>query len=164
MACSYDVLCKTTALIILRIQPRGGFPMQDCIFCKIARHEIQALVICEDDFTIAFMDIARDVDGHILVIPKPHCESILDCDPEPLAHVMRTVKTVSNHLVDHCGYEGVNLLNASGTAAGQSLPHFHIHIIPRRHDDGLGSTGAWPSFPGATQELTAMHAKLTVLK
>ena len=49
--------------------------MPDCIFCKIARHEILGLVIYEDDFTISFMDIARDVDGHILVIPKSHCES-----------------------------------------------------------------------------------------
>ena len=138
--------------------------MSDCIFCKIARREIPCLAIYEDDHIISFMDIARDVDGHILVIPKSHCESILDCDPDTLAHVMCTVKSISNHLVDHCGYEGVNLLNASGAAAGQSLPHFHIHIIPRRHDDGLCSTGAWPSFPGATQELTVMHEKLTMQK
>ena len=115
--------------------------------------------IYEDELTLAFMDVAKDVDGHILVIPKKHCRSILDCDQDTLSAVMRTVKTVSAHLTAHCGYEGVNLLNASGESAGQSVPHFHIHIIPRKHDDHID---AWPRFEGAKQEIRSVfdHVKM----
>jgi len=80
------------------------------------------------------MDIAKDVDGHVLVIPKKHCKGILDCDPETLHAVMDTVQRVSLHLTGKCGYDGVNLLNASGESAGQSVPHFHIHVIPRKRN------------------------------
>lgn len=132
----------------------------DCIFCKLAQGEAPCLKIYEDEFTFSMMDIAKDVDGHILVIPKKHCVSILDCDQETLIHVSKTVKIVSNHLVNNCGYEGVDLLSANGEAAGQSLPHFHIHIIPRRTGDGLGGRGEWPCFPGAKQDIHSMHRLL----
>ena len=102
--------------------------------------------VYEDEKTLVFMDIAGDVDGHMLAIPKKHVESILDCDDETLSCLMRAVKKVSDHCVGHCGFEGVNLLNASGKSAGQSVPHFHIHIIPRKSGDGLDT---WPSLPGA---------------
>ena len=72
--------------------------MEDCIFGKIASGEIQGLRIYENDETLAFMDIAGDVDGHILVIPKKHCKNILDCDTETLSAVANTVKMVSDHL------------------------------------------------------------------
>ena len=124
--------------------------MSDCIFCKIISGDIPSRKVFEDEWTYAFMDVARDVDGHILVVPKTHAKNILDCDEETLAHVMNTVKRISNHLVDHCGYAGVNLLNASDECAGQSVPHFHIHIIPRKPGDGID---AWPHFSGAKQEI-----------
>ena len=111
--------------------------MEECIFCKIASGEIQGLRIYENNETLAFMDIAKDVDGHILVIPKKHCKNILDCDSETLSAVMNTVKRVSNHLTENCGYDGINLLNASDESAGQSVNHFHIHIIPRKSNDGI---------------------------
>ncbi|MDC7293808.1 HIT domain-containing protein [Butyrivibrio sp. DSM 10294] len=105
------------------------------------------------------MDIAKDVDGHILVIPKKHCKNILDCDADTLSAVAQTVKTVSNHLADHCGYDGINLLNASDESAGQSVPHFHIHIIPRKRDDGID---AWPKFEGAKEDIQAVFDKVRV--
>ena len=120
--------------------------MASCIFCRIAAGEVPGLKVYEDAATLAFMDAAKDVDGHMLVIPKKHCGSILDCDPETLDAVFRTVKTVSEHLTGKCGYEGVNLLNASGVSAGQSVPHFHVHVIPRKPNDGID---AWPHFEGA---------------
>ncbi len=124
--------------------------MGDCIFCKISSGEIPCLKVYEDDLTLAFMDIAKDVDGHILVVPKEHFKNVLDCDEETLWAVTKTVKTVSNHLTEQCGYEGVNLLNASDESAGQSVPHLHIHIIPRKHDDGID---AWPRFEGAKEDI-----------
>lgn len=134
--------------------------MSDCIFCKIASGEIQGMRVYEDAETLAFMDLAKDVDGHVLVIPKKHCKNILDCDPDTLSAVMNTVKKVSLHLTEKCGYDGVNLLNASDESAGQSMPHFHIHIIPRRKNDGID---AWPAFEGAKEEIADVFERIRML-
>ncbi len=128
----------------------------DCVFCKILK-ENAILKVAESDLAVAFMDIAGDVDGHILVVPKKHVESILDCDEETLSAVFSLVKKVSLHLVENCGYEGVNLLNASGIAAGQSVGHFHIHIIPRKTGDGLDT---WPKFDGAKCDIKTIYEKI----
>ncbi len=133
--------------------------MNDCIFCKIIGSEIPSFKIYEDEYTYAFMDIAKDVDGHILVIPKKHVKNVLDCDCETLSHVMDTVKLISNHCVDNCGYDGVNLLNASDEAAGQSVMHLHIHIIPRKAGDGINS---WPYFKGAKTTIEEMYKILKI--
>lgn len=108
---------------------------------------------------MVFMDIAKDVDGHMVAIPKKHVKSILDCDEATLQQLMLAVKKVSCHCVDQCGYDGVNLLNANDESAGQSVPHFHIHIIPRKKDDGLD---AWPEFDGAKQEIEEIHKKIKI--
>ena len=100
--------------------------------------------------TLAFMDTAKDVDGHILVIPKKHRKNIMDCDVDTLYALAQTTKTVYNHLTEHCGYDGVNLLNASDESAGQSVPHFHIHIIPGKRNDRID---AWPKFDGAKEDI-----------
>ncbi|QIM45628.1 HIT domain-containing protein [Streptococcus ruminicola] len=134
--------------------------MTNCIFCKIISGEISSLKIYEDDLTIAFMDIARDVDGHVLVIPKTHCKNILDCNSTLLNAVMQTVQKLSVHFTENCGYDGVNLLNASDESAGQSVPHFHIHIIPRKNDDGID---AWPKFGGAKQDVQKIYEQLKLL-
>lgn len=133
--------------------------MVDCIFCNILKENVM-MKVYEDDWTVAFMDIAKDVDGHIVVIPKKHVKNILDCDEETLAKLMDAVKKVSNHLVEVCGYDGVNLLNASDESAGQSVPHFHIHIIPRRNDDGID---AWPKFEGAKQDIEKLWTKIKMV-
>ena len=137
--------------------------MSDCIFCKIACGEITGLRVYEDEHTLAFMDIAGDVDGHMLVIPKKHCVNILDCDHDTLSHVMHTVKMVCNHLVDNCGYEGVDLMCANGESAGQTMPHLHVHIIPRKMNDGLGGKGEWPSFPGAKRDIREVYEQLKMM-
>ena len=133
--------------------------MCDCVFCKIISGSIPTMKIYEDEYTLAFMDIAKDVDGHIVVVPKTHKKNILDCDEKTLINLMRTVKKISNHLVDNCGYNGVNLLNASDESAGQSVPHFHIHIIPRRINDDID---AWPQFNGANEEIEDVFRKITI--
>ena len=128
-----------------------------CIFCKIIKGEIPSYKIYEDEYTYAFLDIAKDVDGHTLVIPKKHVENILDCDNETLHHVMDTVKKIANHYVDNCGYNGVNILNANDKSAQQSVFHLHFHIIPRKNEDGID---AFPHFNGANHPLDEMHNKL----
>ena len=132
----------------------------NCVFCKIVKGELPSLKVYEDENTMVFMDIAKDVDGHMVAIPKKHVKSILDCDEETLQQLMLAVKKVSCHCVEKCGYDGVNLLNASDESAGQSVPHFHIHIIPRKKDDGLD---AWPKFDGAKHKIEEIHKKLCAL-
>ena len=131
----------------------------DCIFCKIIKGEIPSYKIYEDEYTYAFLDIAKDVDGHTLVVPKKHVVNVLDCDEKTLAHVMSTVKKICNYYVDVLGYEGCNILNASGVAAQQSVMHLHFHIIPRKSNDGVNS---WPLFEGAKEELAKMHEVLKI--
>lgn len=129
----------------------------DCLFCKIINGEIPSYKIYEDNNTIVIMDIADDVDGHMLAIPKKHVKSILDCDSETLKELSITVQKVAKHCVDNCGYKGVNLLNASDESADQSVPHFHIHIIPRKQKDGID---AWPNFKGAKHDIETNFKKL----
>lgn len=129
----------------------------DCVFCKIVSGDIPSMKVYEDEYSCVFMDIAGDVDGHMLAVPKKHVKSILDCDPDTLYHLMNAVKTVSNHLVDHCGYEGINLLNASEECAGQSIQHLHIHIIPRKAGDMVD---AWPKLPGSKEKVETIFEKV----
>ena len=84
-------------------------------------------------------------------------KNILDCDPDTLNAVMRTVQKVSVHLAENCGYDGVNLLNASDESAGQSVPHLHIHIIPRQHGDQIDP---WPEFEGAKQDIDVLFNRI----
>ena len=120
---------------------------ENCIFCKIIKGEIPSYKIYENQYVYAFLDIACDYYGHTLVIPKKHFENVLDCDDEYLKNVSLAIKTISNHYVKNCGFDGVNLLNASGKAAEQSVYHLHFHIIPRKNNDGLHM---WPD--GGKQE------------
>ena len=131
----------------------------DCVFCKIVNSDIPSMKVYEDEHTLVFMDIAKDVDGHMVAIPKKHVKCILNCDAETLGCLMTTVKKIANHCVENCGYDGVNLLNASDESAGQSVPHFHIHIIPRKHGDGID---AWPKFDGAKCEIEELFQKLSI--
>lgn len=137
---------------------RGNI-IKECVFCKIINGDLPGYKIYEDEHTLAFLDIGNDVDGHTIVIPKKHVTNILDCDDETLGYVMNAIKFISNHYTVHCGYSGVNLLNASGTSAQQSVSHFHLHIIPRKKDDGID---AWPDFKGGKFSLEDMHHVLKI--
>lgn len=131
--------------------------MPNCVFCNIVSGDIPSRKIYEDKQTLVFMDVVGDVDGHLLVIPKKHFKSILDCEPDALNAVIRTVQKISVNLAENCGYDGVNLLNASGESAGQSVPHFHIHLIPRKQGDQID---AWPKFDGAKQDINALFDEI----
>ncbi|MBE6039052.1 MAG: HIT domain-containing protein [Anaerofustis stercorihominis] len=128
-----------------------------CVFCKIISGELPGYKVYEDENTLVFMDIAKDVDGHMVAVPKKHVKNILDCDEQTLSALMNSVKKVSVHCVERCGYDGVNLLNASDESAGQSVGHFHIHIIPRKKEDGID---AWPVFSGAKESMEDIFEKL----
>ena len=131
--------------------------MEGCVFCRIVAGELPGRVIWADEHALAFMDVANDVDGHILVAPRRHVGSLLDCDAETLARVTEAVRQVARGLTESCGYDGVNLLNASGESAGQSVPHLHFHLIPRRRGDGVD---AWPRLPGASRPIEEVFREI----
>jgi histidine triad (HIT) family protein len=133
--------------------------MENCLFCKIIKGEIPCYKIFEDNYTIAFLDIAKDCDGHTLIIPKKHCSSIIDCDNETLSHIANTIKKISNHYVENCGFSGINIINNNGESAEQTIPHLHFHIIPRVEKDSLN---VFPKLPGSKLSLEDNLKKLKI--
>ena len=111
---------------------------EDCIFCKIIRGEIPSFKLYEDDLTYAFMDINPLNDGHALVIPKYHAENIYATPDEWFGPTMSTVRRIASAVNKVVQPEGINLLQANGPGAKQSVFHLHMHVIPRYADDGAG--------------------------
>lgn len=100
------------------------------IFAKILRGEIPCIKLYEDEHTLSFMDIMPQVDGHALVIPKEPATTIFELSDAAAAACMATVRKIGNAQKQGLGAEGVVLMQLNGPAAGQSVPHFHIHVIP----------------------------------
>ena len=111
--------------------------MKDCLFCKIIKGEVPSYKIYEDDNVYAFLDIANDVYGHTLVIPKKHYDNMMDCPDRTLGKIITSVKKIGNHFVSDCGFEGYNIFNNNGKSAEQAVMHLHFHIFPRKSDDGV---------------------------
>ena len=132
-----------------------------CVFCKIIKGEIPSYKIYEDENTYAFLDIADDTVGHTLVIPKKHYENVMETPNEELTQVMNTVKKIAEHYTTNCGYTGVNIMNASGVDAQQSVFHLHFHIFPRKTQDGVN---AWPEFGKVNQNFEKVCQELTLMK
>lgn len=130
----------------------------DCIFCKIVAEEIPAFKVHEDDATIAFMDINPLTEGHVLVIPKRHVGGVFDTDDETLAALMFTVRKVALDMREGLGLDSMNLLQANGPWAVQSVPHMHFHLIPRREGDGAGMD--WPLQPGDMEDIFVLREKI----
>ena len=101
------------------------------IFAKILRGELPKIAVYDDEHTLAFMDIMPAVEGHTLVIPKEPCESIFDVSPEAAAATIRTTQKVAGAVKKALNAPGVVIVQQNGAAAGQTIFHLHIHIIPR---------------------------------
>ena len=108
----------------------------DCLFCKIAAHEIESDIVYEDDKVIAFLDINPVNPGHVLVVPKKHTEHLLDLSDELVLPVMSVVKKIMKALMNQPEVEGINVMQNNYAAAGQVVPHVHFHVIPRKEGDG----------------------------
>lgn len=109
----------------------------NCIFCKIIKGEIPCKKIYEDKFVIAFLDINPVTLGHTLVVPKEHFENIYNIPEEVLSNVTRVTKQLSTQYKEKLGNSGLNILQANGEIAGQTVFHYHMHIVPRYEDDGI---------------------------
>ena len=102
-----------------------------CIFCMIANKEIKSSVVYENEHVIAILDLSQANEGHTLVMPKKHFDNILDLDSETYTHLMEAVRVVTLAINKAFNPEGINILNNCKKAAGQTVMHFHIHVIPR---------------------------------
>ncbi|MBW9222204.1 HIT family protein [Methanothermococcus sp. SCGC AD-155-C09] len=101
-----------------------------CIFCKIAKGEIPAKILYEDEKTLAFLDISPRSKGHTLIIPKEHYETFEELPEEVAIDLIKAIKRVIKKLKS-LNPDGYNILNNNGPVAGQEVPHVHFHIIPR---------------------------------
>lgn len=109
--------------------------MENCIFCMIGNHDIPGKILHEDDKCIAFLDLSQTTKGHCLVIPKKHAESFLEVDKDDLAHVAKVAQDLAIKLKNKLKAQGINIVSNNGTIAGQSVSHFHFHIIPRYSEE-----------------------------
>ena len=133
-------------------------PPGQCIFCKIVAGDIPAAKVYEDALTVAFMDIGQVNPGHVLVASKRHAVTVLDLTPEEAAAVMQTAQRVAAAVEAAFAPDGITLFQANGAAGGQTVFHFHLHVLPRHTGDGVAL--AWPRKEPGTQALQAYAAQL----
>ena len=125
--------------------------MADCVFCKIRDGQIPSFKIFEDSKTLAFMDINPLNPGHCLVMTKSHAATLFDVEVLDLQAAIATAKKVATAVKGAVQADGVNILQANGAAAFQSVPHFHFHVIPRFTNDGKGFD--WKLVAGDKQQI-----------
>ncbi|MFL5863758.1 MAG: HIT family protein [Solirubrobacteraceae bacterium] len=130
----------------------------DCLFCKIVDGEIPSQRVDEDERTIAFMDINPGTRGHALVIPRAHAANLLEIEAEDLAATVAAAQRLARIEVERLGADGVNLINSCGSAAWQTVFHFHIHVIPRYEGDPMRLP--WTPSPGDPDEIAATADEL----
>ena len=109
----------------------------DCIFCKIVAGEIPCFKLYEDERTLAFMDINPLNPGHALAIPKAHAPTVFEIGEVDLGATLNTARRVAIAVNQALAPDGISLMQANGPGAAQSVPHFHVHIIPRGNGDDL---------------------------
>ena len=112
----------------------------NCIFCKLANGEIPTATLYEDDDFRVILDAGPAAKGHALILPKEHYANLYELDDEVAAKVLPLAKKMITKLTDILGCDGYNLVQNNGEAAGQTVFHFHLHMIPRYKDDGVGLT------------------------
>jgi histidine triad (HIT) family protein len=130
----------------------------DCLFCGIVAGTIPSETIDSDEKTVAFMDINPATRGHALVVPRVHSADLLDIEDEDLTATTLAARRLARRMKDVLDADGINLINACGAAAWQTVFHFHIHVVPRYEDDPLKLP--WIPKPGDSDEIAATAARL----
>ncbi len=130
----------------------------DCVFCKIRDGQIPSVKIYEDDATLAFMDINPLNAGHCLVVTKNHAATLWESDDADLEAAIAAAKRVAVALRQAVKPDGLNMLQANGAAAFQSVPHFHLHLIPRWNNDGKGFD--WKLVPGDRAQIVQIGERV----
>ena len=132
--------------------------MDNCVFCRIVAKEIPATVVHEDEHTLAFMDIGQVNPGHVLVAVKKHAENIFELDDAQAAAVFRSAAKVARAIRGAFAPQGLSVYQANGAAAGQTVLHLHIHLVPRHDGDGMALT--WPVKNPPREKLEEAAAKI----
>ncbi len=135
--------------------------MADCVFCMIRDGKIPSAKVYDDQRTLAFMDINPLSRGHCLVVPKAHAATLYDAEAEDLKAAIATAKKVAGAIRKTLNPDGLNLLQANGAAAFQSVPHFHLHLIPRWTNDGKGFD--WKEVPGNREEIMGIADRIRAM-
>ncbi len=132
--------------------------MSECVFCRIVARQIPATLVHEDEHALAFMDIGQVNPGHVLVALKAHAENLYALDEAQAAAVFRTAARVARAIRAAFDPGGLSVYQANGKSAGQTVFHFHIHLVPRHEGDGM-SLG-WPVKNPPRETLEAYAAKI----
>jgi len=130
----------------------------DCLFCGIVAGTIPSETIDSDERTVAFMDINPATKGHALVVPRAHSADLLEIGPEDLSATVLAAQRLARRMKGVLGADGINLINACGAAAWQTVFHFHFHVVPRYEDDPLKLP--WIPAPGDPEQIAATAAEL----
>jgi histidine triad (HIT) family protein len=133
----------------------------DCVFCKIRDGQIPSFKIYDDELTMTIMDINPLNSGHCLVIPRAHAATIYEASPEDLAAAIAAAQRVALAIQHAFKPDGLNMLQANGPAAFQSVPHFHLHLIPRWNGDGKGFD--WKQTAGNRDQIMKNGERLRAL-
>lgn len=118
--------------------------MSDCLFCKIINGDIPSTKVYEDEHVYAFMDIMPLTKGHTLLIPKQHCQDLFEMPEDVAANLYKAAPKVANAIKKAFNPAGMNTVNNNGAFAGQTVFHYHLHLIPR-YDETDGLNVAWNS-------------------
>ena len=130
----------------------------DCVFCKIVAGQMPCFKLLEDDNTLAIMDTYPANDGHCLILAKEHYPTLFDISDEAFAAVSRSVIKVARAVNQALSPEGLNLVQANGPGAQQSVKHFHVHVLPRKLGDELKLN--WGVKPGDGETIAALAEKI----
>jgi histidine triad (HIT) family protein len=130
----------------------------DCVFCKLVAKQIPASIVYEDDATLAFMDLGQVNPGHVLVACKAHAENIYELDDAQAAAVFRSVARVARAVRAAFDPPGLSVYQANGKPAGQTVFHFHLHVLPRHDGDGMELV--WPVKNPPREQLEVACAKI----
>jgi len=130
---------------------------KECVICDLAAGRIPRWVVHETESVICFLPLELNTYGHTVIAPKAHFADLYVIPKELLQELAVTAQHLAEHYQQALGATGVNLLHASGTDAGQSVPHFHLHLLPRFGGDGLN---AWPELPAVSADKDALLARL----
>lgn len=132
--------------------------MKDCIFCKIANGEIPSKTLYEDEAFRVILDLSPATKGHALILPKEHAANLYELPEEKAAGAMLLAKRMACTMRERLGCDGLNLVQNNGEAAGQTVSHFHLHLIPRYKDDG--QTINWVPGEATPEELEAVRKEI----
>lgn len=132
----------------------------NCIFCRIIAGEIPSATVYEDEDFKVILDISPAVKGHMVILPKKHAANLFELEEEIASKALLIAKKVAAAVKEELNCDGINLLQNNGEAAGQTVFHFHMHIIPRYQEDTVNMTWTKDSYTG--DEATELAVKIGI--